>query len=68
MAIDQDKWVLVESEPLAGLEATTTFHDTFNDAKIYVQPRKDLFGRFDLGQVRYRRLVRKVIESEEFED
>jgi hypothetical protein len=66
--ITTDKWVLVESGPLAGLAPTTTFHETRNAAKIYANPRKDLFSRFDLALVKYRRLVTKEIVADEKED
>lgn len=60
MPIPDDKWILVEDGPIGGLEPTTTFHDTMNDALIYHEPRKFAFSRFDLAEVKFRRLVVKV--------
>ena len=61
-----DLWILVEQDPLAGLEPTTTFFKTRNEALVYIEPRKDAFGRFDLAQITHRRIVQKVIQAEEF--
>ena len=63
MAIPDEKWILVESGPIAGLEPTTTFHDTMNAALIYHEPRKAAFSRFDLGEVKFRRFVELVVQA-----
>ena len=67
MAINQDKWVMVESGPLAGLAAETTFHPTQNSALAHMQPRKDYFSRFDIAEVYFRRLVVETVEATEEE-
>lgn len=66
--IETEKWVLIESEPLAGLAPTTTFYETRNAAKIYANPRLAAFGRLDLARVMYRRTVETVITPVVLED
>jgi len=65
--INQDKWVLVESGPLAGLVPEVTFHATKNAAKAYMNPRMNLFARFDIAEVHFRRLVVETTEATEQE-
>jgi hypothetical protein len=67
MAINQDKWVMVEQGPLAGLDPETTFHSSLNAAMAAMQQRKDYFERFDIAEVYFRRLVVETVEATELE-
>lgn len=68
MPISTEQWVVVEREPLRGVDPATTFHEKRQDAEAYIDARLQLFGKFDLARVVGRKTITyNLVVTEETE-
>ncbi len=69
MAILTERFIVVEQEPLRGVDPQVRYFDTAAEARAYVLTRAEYFGRIDVAAVRVRLRTAYVRQtSEESED